>query len=66
MDIKCKLIEYEPCIKCGAIESSMVNIGAFMMCMQCWQEEFNTTEIATHKSDYENYIAWLNETALVR
>ena len=62
MEVKCKIIEHEPCFKCGSLEPTMVKIGVFSMCPHCWQEEFNETEISTQGEHYKNYVAWLNET----
>ena len=62
MEIKCKVVEHEPCLCCGALETTMVKIGVFTMCLQCWQKEFNQTEIPIKSEAYQNYVAWLSET----
>lgn len=62
MHVKCKLVENEPCIKCGSLQPTMAKVGAFTMCLNCWYKEFGQAEIPVNSEQYNNYVLWLNET----
>jgi len=47
------------CVKCDVLEKEMILIGVFVMCNNCWEEEFNVVRFKTDSELYKNkYKKW--------
>lgn len=48
------------CIKCNCTAHSLLRVGAFLMCKQCFIEEFNEPIIKFESDSYKvTYTKWL-------
>ena len=57
--IKTYGIENHLCLKCNKIERYMINIGAFVMCPKCFEDEFNMDKINPDSVKGRKYYKWL-------
>jgi len=59
--IYCEVVQNIKCLKCKNVSNTMVRIGVFKMCKECWSVEFNVNSFDKIKNIilYENYLAWL-------
>ena len=49
--INCRNYYNAECVKCNQSFSIMIEIGAFVMCVKCWKEEFNGVKCIDGESD---------------
>ena len=57
--IKCRSVFNIACLKCYSIPSRLVRIGAFYMCQNCFENEFNVVEFEPGSKIGKNYSKWL-------
>ena len=47
------------CVKCNALHTEMVRVGAVIFCSICVQEEFSSSDPV--RKERENYLKWLRK-----
>ncbi len=59
--IKCRIVNNDGCLMCNVVEKKMVSIGAFIMCRDCFNAEFDVDEIPIPSPLYNKYKEWLKK-----
>lgn len=58
--IECKAFSNSACLKCGKVNPTMIRIGVFTMCLECFVTEFGiVTEISLDSVLCHEYYIWL-------
>jgi len=48
------------CVKCKKVEKEMILVGYFLMCKECYIEEFNVNEIKIDTEEHKLYKKWMD------
>lgn len=58
--IECKAFSNNACLGCGKVNPTMVRVGVFTMCLECFVAEFGVVvEISPDSKLGSNYYDWL-------
>jgi hypothetical protein len=58
--IRCKAFSNSACLKCGKVNSTMIRVGVFTMCIDCFVAEFGVvSEISPNSVLCHEYYIWL-------
>jgi len=61
--IQIKKVSNKECIKCFNVHKDMIQVGVFIMCVGCFEEEFGGV-YRINEDNKEKYYEWLNEYKL--